>query len=100
MTGPSPSALRSITSWRRPKLHIAAALWHALGDPARLDIQRAGNRLVLRPCAWPHGYAITLPSGARGGTPRLRIGASAADALRLSAGRVDAVVQDGAIVAE
>jgi hypothetical protein len=81
-------------------LHVAAALWHALGDPARLDIQRAGSRLVLRPCEWPHGYAVTLPSGARGGNPRMRIGAEAADALGLVEGRIGADVQGGAIVAE
>jgi hypothetical protein len=81
-------------------LHVAAALWHALGDPARLDIQRAGSRLVLRPCEWPRGYAVTLPSGARGGNPRMRIGAEAADALGLVEGRIGAEVQGGAIVAE
>jgi hypothetical protein len=81
-------------------LHVAAALWHALGDPARLDIQRAGSRLVLRPCEWPRGYAVTLPSGARGGNPRMRIGAEAADALGLAEGRIGAEVEGGAIVAE
>jgi hypothetical protein len=81
-------------------LHIAAALWHELGDPARLDIQRAGSRLVLRPCEWPRGYAVTLPSGARGGNPRMRIGAEAANALGLVEGRIGAEVQGGAIVAE
>jgi hypothetical protein len=81
-------------------LHVAAALWHALGDPARLDIQRAGSRLVLRPCEWPRGYAVTLPSGARGGNPRMRIGAESADALGLAEGRIGAEVEGGAIVAE
>jgi hypothetical protein len=81
-------------------LHVAAALWHALGDPARLDIQRAGSRLVLRPCEWPRGYAVTLPSGARGGNPRMRIGAEAANALGLVEGRIGAEVEGGAIVAE
>jgi hypothetical protein len=81
-------------------LHVAAALWHALGDPARLDIQRAGSRLVLRPAEWPAGYAVTLPTGARGGNPRMRIGAEAANALGLVEGRIGAEVQGGAIVAE
>jgi hypothetical protein len=81
-------------------LHVAAALWHALGDPARLDIQRAGSRLVLRPAEWPAGYAVTLPSGPRGGNPRMRIGAEAADALGLTPGRMAADVQGGAIVTE
>jgi hypothetical protein len=81
-------------------LHISAALWHELGDPARLDIQRAGSRLVLRPAEWPAGYAVTLPSGARGGNPRMRIGAESADALGLAEGRIGAEVQGEAIVAE
>jgi len=81
-------------------LHISAALWHALGDPARLDIQRSAERLELRPAEFPAGYAVTLPTGPRGGNPRLRIGAETADTLRIPSGRIEAEVRAGAIVAE
>lgn len=84
---------------RSGTLHISAALWHEIGDPGRLDAQRYGGRLVLRPCDFPDGYTVSVPSGPRGGNPRIRVGREAADALRLSEGRVGAFMEDRAIVA-
>jgi hypothetical protein len=84
---------------RSGTLHISAALWHELGDPGRLDAQRYGGRVVLRSCEWPDGYAVSVPTGARGGNPRIRLGQEAADALRLTEGRVGALVEDRAIMA-
>ena len=86
------------TPARSGTLHISAALWHALGDPARLDVQRYGGRLVLRPCVAPTGYAVSVPTGARGGNPRIRIGQEAADTMGLVEGRKDGRIEDGAIV--
>jgi hypothetical protein len=88
------------TPARSGTLHISAALWHALGDPLRLDAQRYGGRLILRPCAAPDGYAVSVPTGARGGNPRIRLGQEAADTLRLEEGRIEAEVRDGAIVSQ
>lgn len=79
------------------QLHIAPALYQELGEPKRLDPQRAGGHLVLLPAEGDAGYAVTFPTGKRGGLPRLSIGQAAAEALRLVGGRHAATVRGGQI---
>ena len=81
------------------QLHIAPKLWRDLGSPARLDVQRLGGALHLRPCGDGQGWAVTLPTGKRGGMPRLSIGHDPADILGLVEGRMPATISSGAIVA-
>lgn len=81
-------------------LSIAPRLWRDLGQPERLDVQRLGHQLELRPCLPPAGWKVLLPSGARGGMPKLGIGRENADILRLAPGRSAARIVGGAIIVE
>lgn len=65
----------------------------------RLDVQRLGGALHLRPCGDGQGWAVTLPTGERSGMPRLSIGQDPADTLGLVEGRMPATISSGAIVA-
>ena len=82
---------------RSGQLHIAPKLWRDVGGPQRLDVQRIGGRLELRPCLDPDGWQVTFPTGARGGMPRLSIGQEPADTLGLVEGRHAATISGGAI---
>lgn len=82
------------------QLHIAPALYEEIGAPERISLQRVEGRLVLRPCGRGVGYAVTFPTGARGGMPRISIGQEKAEALGLVKGRITARIESGAIVAE
>ena len=80
------------------QLHVAPKLWRDLGSPKRINVQRIGNELHLRPCEEHEGWAVTLPTGTRGGMPRMSIGQDAADTLNLCEGRSPATIHNGAIV--
>lgn len=81
---------------RTARLHIGRRLWQELGEPARLDLQRLGSELHLRPCGASEGYAVTRP---RDGMPRIGMGVSVAEALGLYEGRFEAEIRGGAVVA-
>lgn len=81
------------------QLHIAPALWDELGKPKRVNLQCLAGQLVIRACGEDAGWRVTLPSGARGGMPRISIGNEAAETLGLVEGRVAAQVEGGAIIA-
>jgi hypothetical protein len=81
---------------RSGHLHIGRALWQELGEPTRMNVQRLGAELHLRPCGPGEGWAVTKPIN---GMPRLNVGEEPATALRLVEGRHDAVIRAGAIVA-
>lgn len=76
------------------RVHIGRALWQELGEPVRLDVQRIGSRLELRPVE-SGGYSVTRP---RNGMPRFSVGQETLDTLRVTAGRYRAEVRGGAIV--
>lgn len=80
------------------QLHIAPALYQELGEPERLDVQRIGGLLHLRGATGSDGYAVVIPTGPRGGMPRISIGRESADILGLIEGRRQAEVRGGAIV--
>jgi hypothetical protein len=79
---------------RSGMLHIGKALYQDLGEPARIDVQRSGSALVLRPCGAGQGWAVGVSVSTM---PRLNIGEEAADTLRLVEGRYPAEIRDGAI---
>lgn len=81
---------------RTGQLYVGRALWQELGEPARMDVQRLGTELVLRPCGADVGWAVIKPSQ---GMPHMSIGDEAAAALRLIEGRHPAEVRGGEIVA-
>lgn len=78
------------------RLHIGRRLYQELGEPARLDPQRLGSELHLRPCGASEGYAVTRP---KDGMPRINLGVSVAETLGLYEDRFEAEIRDGAIVA-
>lgn len=78
------------------RLHIGRRLYQELGEPKRLDPQRLGGELHLRPCGASEGYAVTRPVD---GMPRIGMGVSVGEALGLYEGRFEATIRDGAIVA-
>jgi hypothetical protein len=82
---------------RSARLYLGRALWQELGEPARLNVQRLGDELHIRPCLPGEGWAVTRPSN---GMPWLTIGDEPATILRLVAGRHDAVIRAGAIVVD
>lgn len=77
----------------RPRLYVGRGLWYAIGSPARMDLQRVGGRLELRPAPGDAGLAFTAGKG----MPRAFVDGWA-DILRLDPGRYAAEVAGGAIV--
>jgi hypothetical protein len=84
-------------SHRSGRLYIGRALWQELNEPGRMNVQRLGDELHIRPCLPAEGWAVTQPTG---GMPWLTIGDEPATILRLVAGRHDAVIRAGAIVVD
>lgn len=84
------------TDRRSGHLHIGRALDQELDEPKRMDVQRLGSTLELRPCGEGEGWAVNRSPN---GMPRLSIGQEAADTLRLVEGRWPATIRGGAIVA-
>ena len=82
---------------RSGRLHIGRRLWQLLGEPQRVDVQRLGGRLVLRPCGAGVGWRVTRPPN---GMPRISVGQEAAETLRLEECRYPANIEAGAIVSE
>lgn len=82
-------------SRRSGHLHIGRALWQELGEPRRMDVQRLGAELHIRPCAEGVGWAISRSERMM---PRLNIGDEPATNLRLVEGRHDGEIRGGAIV--
>lgn len=79
-------------------VHIAPALLQELGDPARVSIARHDRELRITPAGGDAGYAVTRPTGPRGGMPRIAIGRRVAADLGLAAGRHTAHIDGDAIV--
>lgn len=77
----------------RRGLYGGRALWYAVGSPARLDLERLGDRLTLRPATGDRGLAFAAGKG----MPRAFVDGWA-DVLRLDDGRYQATVEGGAIV--
>ena len=79
----------------RDRLHmyVGRGLWYAIGSPARLDLQRVGGQLVLRPAAGDTGLAFHAGKG----IPRAFVDGWA-DLLRLEDGRYEGRVEGGAIM--
>ena len=77
----------------RLRLYIGRGLWYEIGSPARIDVQRVGGSVWLRPARGDAGYAVTAGSG----MPRCYVD-GARDLLRLDDGKYSAEVRDGAIV--
>src|SRR5262245_4629479 len=84
-------------SRRSGQFHIGRALDQELGEPERLDVQRVGTALRLRPCGAGVGWKVSRPAN---GMPRLNIGEEAADTLRLEERRYPARIESGVIVTE
>lgn len=77
----------------RLRLYVGRQLWYDLGSPARLDAQRLGGQLVLRPAVGDAGLAFTAGKG----MPRAFVDGWA-DVLGLEDGRYSARIENGAIV--
>ena len=79
----------------RDRLHmyVGRGLWYAIGSPARLDLQRVGGHLILRPASGDAGLAFHAGKG----IPRAFVDGWA-DLLRLEDGRYEGRVEGGAIV--
>lgn len=77
----------------RLRLYVGRGLWYALGSPARMDLQRVGGILTLRPASADQGMAFAAGKG----MPRA-FADGWADVLRLEDGRYAATVAGGAIV--
>lgn len=82
-------------SRRSGRLFIGRALWQELGEPKRMDVQRLGAELHVRPCGEGVGWAISRGAQTM---PGLNIGEESADTLRLTPGRWEAEIRSGAIV--
>jgi hypothetical protein len=80
---------------RSGRLYLGRALWQELNEPGRMNVQRLGDELHIRPCGPGEGWTVTRPTG---GMPWLTIGDEPATILRLVAGRHDAAIRAGAIV--
>lgn len=76
------------------RIHVGRAIWQDLGEPARLDVQRIGSRLELRPVE-SGGYSVTRP---KNGMPRFSVGQETLDTIGLVEGRYQGAVRGGAIV--
>lgn len=83
-------------SRRSGQLHIGRALYQELGEPERIDVQRSGQTLYLRPCLAGQGWKVNRGKNTM---PRLNIGEEPADTLRLRETRYPAEIRDGAIIA-
>lgn len=81
-------------TWR---LHVGRALWQELGEPRRLDLQKAGGALLLIPCGIGVGYAMSRPPN---GMPRMSVGAETIGALSLSPGKYPGEIRGGRIEIE
>ena len=79
----------------RDRLHmyVGRGLWYAIGSPARLDLQRVGGHLILRPASGDAGLAFQAGKG----IPRAFVDGWA-DLLGLDDGRYEGRVEGGAIV--
>lgn len=75
---------------------IGRRLWQEMGEPDRLDVQRLGSELHLRPCGAAEGFAVTMP---KDGMPRIGMGVSTAEVPGLFEGKFNAEIRGGAIVA-
>lgn len=68
-----------------------------------MSLERDGDTLVIRPAptsppSWMTIYTVVIPGGARGGMPRISIGAIIAMRRGLVEGVMEATVEGGAIV--
>lgn len=77
----------------RLRLYVGRKLWYDLGSPARLDLQRLGNQLLIRPANGDAGLAFTAGKG----MPRAFVDGWA-DIIGLEDGRYAASIENGAIV--
>jgi hypothetical protein len=71
---------------------LSRSLYYATGRPGRLDPQRVGGRLVLRPATGDTGYKVIVDTGG------VRINASGARDLLPEPGRYAVTIEAGAIV--
>jgi len=93
---PSSFVRLALEPWgarHRLRLYIGRALYYALGSPARLDLQRIGAGMELRPASGDQGIAFTAGKG----MPRAFVDGWA-DVLGMESGRYAAEVRGGAIV--
>ena len=77
----------------RLHMYVGRGLWYAIGSPARLDLQRVGGQLVLRPASGDAGLAFQAGKG----IPRAFVDGWA-DLLGMDDGRYEGRVDGGAIV--
>lgn len=77
----------------RLRLYVGRGIWYDLGSPARLDVQREGGRVLLRPASGDAGFAVVAGRG----MPRLWCD-GARDLIDLEDGRYQAELRGGAIV--
>lgn len=76
----------------RTMLYVGRALWYALGRPARLDVLRQHEQLVLMPAQGEAGYAVNV------GTSMPRFWGPRTLVDTLPVGRYEAEVTNGCIV--
>lgn len=80
-------------AWRA-RIWVGRALWSAVGCPARVDLLRRGDDLIVRP---GHHYRLAHSAGGRS-SPRIAIGTRALAALGLPAGRYPGRIEGATMV--